>query len=462
MEKLRRKKRVSYDLECSFLENRNVNKAFLKIVAVLLLVSINWNGILAIGLTYSYFTDIEGNTGNIYKTGSLDFSLESLGDVSLNIGLLSPAVRRVDVFNDGSLPFQYIVEAVNPNGSLCDYLEVEAKLNGVTTYTSSLNSFSLIPSVIFTNPSQWQFVITFQGDGNNHIGENCQFNFNFKGWQDNILDFNSSGFNDQESIFTTITLREEKTVVLNEILPNPSGDDCSLTGVEGEWVELYNNSDIAMDLTGWYIEDSTQNRITISSSNTLFNSAVIQPSGWLVVLVNGCFLDDEGDSVNFYHYAGKLVDSYSYLGGTPEDKSHARFPDGIGTWFDPIPTPGTANKLFEPEPERVSLISETPEPILEVTTPADTGIFGEAMPSDDEVTPEPEVQPETPEPQPEADPLREDILETTAPSDVDIIPEPEPEPEEVVIKEELIIKESASVESFGETMEENNDEENTE
>ncbi|OHA77825.1 MAG: hypothetical protein A3G10_00895 [Candidatus Wildermuthbacteria bacterium RIFCSPLOWO2_12_FULL_49_9] len=166
----------------------------------------------------------------------------------------------------------------------------------------------------------------------------------------------------------------QQTVVLNEILPNPEGDD-NQDGLLGEWVELYNLGDSAVNVASWYLEDdsSSGNRQTISDSNTHTGSTVIGAMGsgseWLVVFMAGVVLNNTGDTVSLYNTADELQDEHIYgtsandqdsdTDTTPgeenepaddddagnEGKSVARIPDGAGDWFDPVPTPGGPNKL---------------------------------------------------------------------------------------------------------------------
>ena len=148
-------------------------------------------------------------------------------------------------------------------------------------------------------------------------------------------------------------------IVLNEILPNPSGtnpdygfdfgEDNDLMP-KGEWVEIYNKAGgRAVDLAGWYIKDQEGNIINITNSNTNTGSTVIGANGsgneWIVVYMNKEILNNDGDTVYLYDMFGNLIDSYSYAGDVPGNKSFARIPDGTGPWYDPIPTPGGQNEL---------------------------------------------------------------------------------------------------------------------
>jgi len=169
---------------------------------------------------------------------------------------------------------------------------------------------------------------------------------------------------------------EDNSIALNEFLPNPIGDD-SAPMPNGEWVELYNNTGINIDAGGWYLYDQyDSHKLKITASNTNTGGTVIVSGGFLVVYRNSnsdFSLNNDKDSVRLYDgypvSSSHLIDEYVYdgrdhfsltptpgspnvddsSGGAgsqiPENKSFARIPDGTGEWVDPIPTPGTSNKL---------------------------------------------------------------------------------------------------------------------
>jgi len=169
-------------------------------------------------------------------------------------------------------------------------------------------------------------------------------------------------------------------IVINEFLPDPLGDDCDLSGIYGEWVEIYNKGANQVDLSGWYIKDDAGNTIVISSSNTHTGSTIIGAKGsnseWLVVFLNGCILNNDGDTVYLYDNANQLIDSYSYTGSTQENKSYARYPDGTENWYDPIPTPGKPNQLTFEEKIKFGL-KELSTSTQETSTTTETTIENE-------------------------------------------------------------------------------------
>lgn len=148
-------------------------------------------------------------------------------------------------------------------------------------------------------------------------------------------------------------------IVMNEFLPNPAGADDAAKPA-GEWVELYNNGSVAVDVNGWALYDvADSNDLVVSTGNSDNNGntadageTVVNPGGYLVVYRDGDanfeLNNAGGDSVRLYNApigSGALVDSYSYTlpSPVPDNKSFARIPDGTGAWVDPDPTPGKPN-----------------------------------------------------------------------------------------------------------------------
>lgn len=152
------------------------------------------------------------------------------------------------------------------------------------------------------------------------------------------------------------TSTEKALVVINEILPNPVGDD-NAAKPNGEWVELYNKSDKEIDVAGWYLYADTidAHALPINSERTNTGNTKIPAHGFLVVYRNSdsnfsLNQDRGGNTVRLYNgplASGTLIDSHTYTGPVKEGKSIARIPDGGNTWYDPIPTPGEPNRLEE-------------------------------------------------------------------------------------------------------------------
>lgn len=365
-----------------------LKKSILKISVFLVITGLNWTGLLAVGNTLAYFGDTENFSENIYSVGTLDFSLTN-PNFSEFIGLTEELSFGSVLTNSGSLDFQYTVESEKISGDdFCNALELEVKLNGVKKHDDGLVSFSL-PAL--TTPGSWSFEVELPVTATNiPHGKTCEVDFVFKGWQTDMATYENGGFSDEERFHLNLTSR---MIVLNEFLPRPDGEaygfdfgDDSSTKPRGEWVELYNNSDISYDLDGWYIWDASGddlNKVSITNLNTLPGTTVISGRSWLVVYMNKAVLGNTGDTVELFDNTNTLIDSYTYTdsdycyieptpedenattttgscGGVPPNKSYARIPDGIGSWVDPIPTPGLPNMLDSSANNDYSWLNELP------------------------------------------------------------------------------------------------------
>ena len=183
-----RKQQKSYRLVAGFA---------LRIFILLLIVCLNWTGLSAIIGTLAYFNDPETSVENVYSTGILDFYLSSQVDFSpLTPG--ESTIQTITIINNGNIP-RYTVEAVDFTGGLCNYLNLEANLDGEgSEYNGNLIGFNYGP-ILFAEPEDWVFTLTLiPGAPDNLLGETCQFRFIFHGSQiRNNLPF-GAGFSDIE------------------------------------------------------------------------------------------------------------------------------------------------------------------------------------------------------------------------------------------------------------------------
>ncbi|MFH1601706.1 MAG: signal peptidase I [Candidatus Shapirobacteria bacterium] len=140
-------------------------------------------------------------------------------------------------------------------------------------------------------------------------------------------------------------------LVLNQISPRPSGSDSGTSGLplEGEWVELWNNSDADIDADGWVLREKSGAFLPIKAQNSDNNGnlsdggeTLVPPGGWLRAYRNGDSdfnLNDDVDKVELWTdyegSGGSLVDSFSYGEVLSDDKTWKRNPDGTGAWADP-------------------------------------------------------------------------------------------------------------------------------
>ncbi len=141
-------------------------------------------------------------------------------------------------------------------------------------------------------------------------------------------------------------------IIINEILPNPKGDDS-----ENEFIELKNITDYEIDLDGWKLEDKGGTKFVISSKN--FPTTKILAKGFFVIKRKDSkiALNNSGlETIKLYQPNDNLVDEVSYSGDIAEDLSYAR--DEKNDWFWTIqPTPGQENIIKKANQKPKAVIS---------------------------------------------------------------------------------------------------------
>jgi len=124
---------------------------------------------------------------------------------------------------------------------------------------------------------------------------------------------------------------------LNEILPANSNDCADEVGERNDWVELYNTSDLAVDLGGYSLTDDTASPrksvfpagLTIEARGTLLFWADATPDQGKTHLTFKFKAKAEG--VILYDEHVREVDVYRWEDAY-SDISFARVPDGTGSF----------------------------------------------------------------------------------------------------------------------------------
>jgi beta-lactamase superfamily II metal-dependent hydrolase len=123
-------------------------------------------------------------------------------------------------------------------------------------------------------------------------------------------------------------------IVINEIMPRPKQTR------QAEWVELYNPTPVAIEISGMWIDDVAG----AGGAPIQVGAGAIIPAYGYWTLDTNTYFDDGGDDVRLLLPDGvTLVDSYSY-GSSSTNQSWYRTPDG-GAWSPVMgtPTKGSAN-----------------------------------------------------------------------------------------------------------------------
>lgn len=134
-----------------------------------------------------------------------------------------------------------------------------------------------------------------------------------------------------------------ETILINEIMPAPFGDDWDGNGEangDDEWLELFNPTDQPVGLGGWQLTD--ESRIVYE-----IPLGVIIPARGFATFFKaqtGFALNNGGDTVTLRHPNGTTVDQFHYDHSPGSDDSWCRLPDGGPVWSDNCgPSPNQVN-----------------------------------------------------------------------------------------------------------------------
>lgn len=331
---------------------RRLLKHQMFLVVASILFGLSFGLLLNVKETQAAFLDTENSTDNSFSAGMLDFELFNTSFES-QIGpeaLGEKVFASIAIPVDGSMEMQYKLSnsVINDSDGLCDELNVIAKQNGVTKYSGVLSELSAPSSEDF---GSWEFDFDMPVDASVGHGEHCDIDAVFSAWRSEVSSFEDGGFTDTETTHFSFTAR---MVVLNEIFARPNG---GAAPKDREYIELYNNGNTPVDVLGWSISEiagTTETFYPVVASDAVSGevmpyagaSSIIPPGGFLVLEFGGeaSHLNNDGDTVKLYDNSVVLLDFHTYP-SISLGKAVVRFPDGIGFWVDPEPTPGSANRV---------------------------------------------------------------------------------------------------------------------
>ncbi len=382
-----------------------------------LLVALAALAVQCIGGTQAYFTDTESSQEAVITTSVLDFDL-SKHSFTVSIGMETGAERTVSAVvapQAESLDMQYVVSA-SSTSAICGAFSVRAKHNEVEVYSGSLAGFV---SATTTDFGVWSFEFDLPVGADVTHGDVCAGDIAFHAWREGVAD-PYLGFFDTELLAIELSAR---TIVLNEIFPRPGA---GAAPNDREYIELYNNGSESVDVIGWNISQ-------ISGSSEMMHEVVasgaasaemqpyngastnIAPGGFLILEFGGgsSRLNDGGDIVRLYDAANELADEYAYP-STAAGKAHVRFPDGIGIWIDPEPTPGAPNEVSIEDMRAAGLDEALIEMLLDLMRLRDSQLVA-ALAEEEVLMPDPQA---TSTPTSEiitSTPLFDDVIGTSTP-----------------------------------------------
>jgi len=124
---------------------------------------------------------------------------------------------------------------------------------------------------------------------------------------------------------------------INELYPNPPGNESILKNEWNEWIELYNNSDQEIDVSFYKLDKKTYYSIPEGTK--------LAPRGYFILSQKetSISLANKSDCTELYVPSGELVDQTCWK-NAPEGQSWARGENGNFYWTTNL-TPGASNQI---------------------------------------------------------------------------------------------------------------------
>jgi len=119
-------------------------------------------------------------------------------------------------------------------------------------------------------------------------------------------------------------------VYINEWLPNPSENE-----TQNEWIELYNDSNYSINISGWSI---------VSGNKTYqIKNKILNPKEYLILKRTETKLPliNQNGELKLLDANKNIVQKINFFGQAPKNKSFGRFNNDF---FFAEPTPGKENK----------------------------------------------------------------------------------------------------------------------
>lgn len=166
-------------------------------------------------------------------------------------------------------------------------------------------------------------------------------------------------------------LAENRPVVINEIMASNQNSATDEKGQHEDWIELYNLTDEAVDLSGWFLTDdpSKPDKWAFESGTT------IGPKDYLIVWADedgqqgplhaNFKLSASGEAIYLLNLTRQYVDTLTF-GQQQTDKGLARVPNGTGPFVIQNPTfkanNGGSSPTYEPNLGEIASILAHPNP----------------------------------------------------------------------------------------------------
>ncbi|MCE3280532.1 MAG: C-terminal target protein [Bacteroidetes bacterium] len=160
---------------------------------------------------------------------------------------------------------------------------------------------------------------------------------------------NAGIFSPQRAEYEYHVLNIEKGIVINEVMPDNQTTQADNYSEYNDWIELYNNSNSAVDLSGYHLSDNASD----PAKWTFPAGTMINANGFLIVWadndtnqVTGLHahfkLSASGESIFLSNSSMQIIDEITFPTQST-DKTYGRYPNGTGSFATLNPTFNSTN-----------------------------------------------------------------------------------------------------------------------
>ncbi len=222
--------------------------------------------------------------------------------------------------------------------------------------TAAINNGNAVWLGIRNNRKQMFDLIPMADDGNNGDGSagdgiyGATITAEVGGFQYYVYAENSGAgmFSPERAEFEFYDLSTTNNVVINELMASNQTAIPDQDGEYDDWVELYNNSNNSIDLSGWYLTDDFQNL----AKWPFPNGVVLNANSYLTIWVDDDELQDglhtsfnlnaDGEELLLVRPDQTVADQVVF-GAQTTDVSYSRCPNGVGGFTQTQHTFGANN-----------------------------------------------------------------------------------------------------------------------
>jgi len=348
--------------------------------------------------TGTLFTNNDGNTSDIYEISTSGLLLNTIvvqgndfEGIAFNstydtIYVVEEANWKIIKYTLDGVKVGEIEVAHSPNpssgleGIAVDHLNgnifvlheknnpelIELTSAGVEINRTTLNFSSDISGITIHPTWQTLFIVSDESKSLNEITKSGE---HLRSWYIPLEQAEGVTFGSNDNVIYMVSDRDSKlyefafdfgpyidgpALYINEFM---ASNDTAFPGPQGDfpdWIEIYNASNEAVDLSGYYMSDDLVDPLKMYQiPSTYPDSVTVEAGGFILFYANkgeatsvlnlNFKLGSGGEQVGLWNPDQAFVDSITY-GPQTADTSYGRFVDGTANWYLMLDfTPGAAN-----------------------------------------------------------------------------------------------------------------------